>query len=82
MKTETTKKLWYAVNGSGQGCLFTTYPTRNEHFKIWRGEMISSYIRTVMQMESEGEAFRLPAIRWEDEPVQLSLTLEIDNQTQ
>ena len=58
------KYLYYAVSGSGQGCLFTTFPVRDDHFKIWCGEKITSYMMTVCQLESEG--FELPALKWSD----------------
>lgn len=68
------KVLWYAVNGNGGGKLFTSKPERNDHFKIWVGEMNATYSMTVLMFESEG--FQLPELKWSDEPVRLVLTLE------
>ena len=67
------KELYYAVNGNGRGCVFAEKPARNDHFKIWTGRIIGGCFQIVMLFESEG--FQLPDISWNDEPVQLVLTL-------
>ena len=69
------KKLWYAVSGMGQGAIFLTKPIRYERMKVWKGDMISCYSMVVMHIESEG--FHLPVLKWEDEPVELELTLNL-----
>ena len=69
------KHLFYAVNGCGQGCVFVHRPYRDEHLKIWVGEMDGLYSSLVMQFESEG--FELPVLRWRDEPVELELSLKV-----
>ena len=71
-----SKTLWYAVNGSGQGCIFISYPERDEHRKIWVGDMMSSYTMVVCQMESE-EQITLPALKWSDDPVKLELEIKV-----
>ena len=73
LKDSLSKTLWYAVNGSGQGCIFTTFPVRDENRKCWVGEMIGYYVSVVMLMESEG--FDLPVITWKDSPVRLKISL-------
>lgn len=70
-------KLWYAVNGSGQGCVFTSYPVRDEHWKTWCGDMASCYTMTVMMAEAE-YGLKLPALKWSDEPVPITLKIETD----
>ena len=71
------KNLYYAVNGSGQGCVFTTFPVRDNHFKVWCGDQISCYTMAVSQMESDG--LELPALKWSDEPIKIKLSAEICN---
>lgn len=68
------KTLWYAVSGKGQGRIFTTYPVRDEHFRIWQAESVGCISTVVMLMESEG--FDLPDMTWKDEPVKLTLSLD------
>ena len=70
-----TKQLYYAVNGSGQGCVFASMPERDDHFKVWKGEIVGTYCSLVMQMESEG--FTLPPLKWTDDPVTIEITLNI-----
>ena len=69
------RKLWYAVNGSGQGVVFTSRPIREDKRKVWLGEVVGLYCRLVMQMESEG--FKLPPLKWSDEPKEIELNLKI-----
>ena len=69
-----TKTIYYAVNGRGQGRVFTTKPERNIHWKLWEGEEVGFISMLVMDMEAEG--FELPSITFKDEPVELKLTLE------
>lgn len=66
-------KLWYAVNGKGQGWVFTTKPERDEHFKIWCAESVGCISMLVMMMEADG--MELPDLKWNDEPVELKLSL-------
>lgn len=69
------KVLYLAVNGSGQGVVFTSYPVRDDHRKIWVGEMVGIYSTLVMQLESE-ELISLPVdMTWNDEPIKLELNL-------
>ena len=70
------KDLWYAVSGRGQGCVFTTYPERDDHFKVWKGEIIGMYCNIVWQFEADG-ILSLPVMSWRDEPVKLELNLKI-----
>jgi hypothetical protein len=66
-------KLWYAVNGKGQGRVFTTKPEREEHFKVWLAESVGCISTLVMMMEADG--MELPDLEWSDEPVELKLSL-------
>lgn len=70
------KKLYYAVNGSGQGMIFCSFPERDNHRNVWCGNMEGLYTRLVMQLESE-QALSLPVLSWKDEPVVLELKLDI-----
>lgn len=71
------KELYYAVNGNGQGVIFCTMPERNQKRKIWMGEIVSIYIRLVMQLESENLISLPSKMRWVDNPVKLNLNLDI-----
>ena len=71
------KNLWYAVNGSGQGVIFCSAPSRDEHRKIWCGEMAGVYCSLVMELEAEGLITLPQAMKWGDEPVLLELNLKI-----
>ena len=80
-KTEnymTTLKLYYAVNKSGQGCVFEERPRRDTIFEIWVGQYSGSMVMVVARMEALG--FVLPKTAWEDEPVELKLTLDYDKE--
>lgn len=68
------RKLWYAVSRKGQGRVFTSLPVREPRLGVWTGESVGCISMTVMVMESDG--FRLPRITWDDEPVELKLTLD------
>lgn len=77
LKTNKMQKtLFYAVNGSGCGCVFTDKPERDEHFKVWKGEIIGLFCSLVMQFEAEG-LLSLPALRWNDEPIELTVTVSL-----
>lgn len=71
------KTLYYAVNGSGQGAVFTSSPLRDDHMKIWAGEIEGLYCQLVMQLEAE-ELISLPVMTWSDEPVKLELNLVVE----
>lgn len=73
--TEITNTLYYAVNGSGQGMVFTNMPVREEKRKIWHGDIVVLFTRIVIHLESEG--FKLPPLKWTDEPVKLELNLKV-----
>jgi hypothetical protein len=69
-----TKKIWYAVSGKGQGKIFTTFPVRDEKFKVWLGESIGCITMTVMLFESEG-LIEFPPITWDDDAVAYEITI-------
>lgn len=69
------KKLWYAVSGKGQGRVFTTYPVRDEHFKVWLAESVGCISMTAMLLESDG-LLEFPPMKWEDEPIELELSIK------
>lgn len=71
-----TKELFYAVNGSGQGCVFTSMPFRDEHMKVWCGEIVGMFCTVVMQLEADG-ILSLPNLKWTDEPVKLELKIDV-----
>ena len=68
-------ELYYAVSGTGQGVVYKGRPFRDDHRKCWLGEMIGCVNTVVCLFEAEG--FELPAIRWNDEPVKLELSLKL-----
>lgn len=70
------KILYYAVNGDGQGVLFTSYPIRDDKRKIWIGGMSGTYSSLVMEMEAE-ELMSLPVLKWSDNPVKLELNIKV-----
>lgn len=69
------KMLYYAVNGSGQGCVFTDMPQRDHKRKVWVGDMDGMYSCLVMQFESEG--LELPPIKWSDDPVVINVDVSV-----
>ena len=69
--------FFYAVNKSGQGCLFTSRPERNEHRNIWVGSMNAAVTRFFDCLETV-YGYALPDISWEDEPVGLRLSITRD----
>lgn len=66
-------EIFYAVNKSGQGCVFEDEPSRDTVLEVWVGQYNGSITMVVARMESLG--FVLPRITWEDEPVKLKLSL-------
>lgn len=67
--------IYYAVNKSGQGCVFMDCPVREEHFGVWMGEHIGAVSSFFMFLESEG--FTLPRMSWADEPHKITLSISI-----
>ena len=67
-------RIWYAVNGKGQGRIFTSLPERDDHFKVWLAESVGCISMTVMMLESDGELV-LPDLKWDDDPVELELSI-------
>ena len=67
-------RIWYAVNGKGQGRIFTSLPERDDHFKVWLAESVGCISMTVMLFESNGE-LALPDLKWDDDPVELELSI-------
>ena len=68
--------LYYAVNASGQGVVFTDKPVRDSHRKCWQGTIIACLAITVGMMEAYGE-IELPVLKWNDEPVEIELNLSL-----
>ena len=66
--------IYYAVSRTGQGRVFTTLPERNEAFGIWCGESVGFVSSLFMYMESDG--FRMPDLKWHDDPAKLTISLE------
>ena len=67
--------VYYAVGGSGQGCIFTDKPERDGKRHIWLGQSFGAINFFVAFMESEG--LELPPITWKDKPVELHITIEV-----
>lgn len=67
-------RIWYAVNGKGQGRVYTSLPERDNHFKVWLAESVGCISMTVMLFESNGELV-LPDLKWDDDPVELELSI-------
>lgn len=69
------KRVFYAVSKSGQGRIFTTLPERDEHWGMWLGESVGCISTLFMLFLSDG--LQLPTITWEDEPVELELSIKV-----
>lgn len=65
--------FYYAVGIGGQGRIFAEMPSRDPEHWVWVGESDGFLVLVVERMVASG--FLLPAISWEDEPVELKLTL-------
>lgn len=65
--------LYYAVSASGQGRIFAELPIRDTDRNVWVGNSDGFFVMVVARMEALG--FVLPKISWEDEPVELTLSL-------
>lgn len=65
--------FYYAVGIGGQGRIFAEMPSRAPEHWVWVGESDGFLVLVVERMVASG--FVLPAISWEDEPVELKLTL-------
>ena len=72
------KDLWIAVSGTGQVGIFVEKPIRDNHFKCWQGRMVGCISMVVSLFESEGLEF--PVLKWSDEPIKLSLSLNVVKQ--
>ena len=71
------RTLYYAVNGSGQGVVFTSCPTRDDHFKIWCGEIMGMYSSLVSQFEAEGLITLPVGMKWKNDPIEIELSLSL-----
>lgn len=65
--------LYYAVGVGGQGRIFAELPIRDTDRNVWVGNSDGFFVMVVARMEACG--FVLPKISWEDEPVELTLSL-------
>ena len=66
--------IFYCVNKSGQGCVFTTYPTRDEKRLVWLGRAVLSVTRFIDYLET-GLGYKLPDISWNDDPVKIDINI-------
>lgn len=65
--------IWYAVNKGGQGRVFLGRPKRDEKSGLWLGETTGDINLIIYRLWAmHGGA---PALSWEDEPLELQLTL-------
>lgn len=71
-------KFYYAVSGRGQGNVFTSYPVRDEHFKLWKGHIEGCVSSLVYLMSANGD-IELPPLTWQDEPVAYEITISKDH---
>lgn len=67
-------KIYYVVSRSGQGSIIIGTPMRDTKNGLWWGQRDSSVTLVVARMEALG--FVLPKITWDDEPVELTLSLD------
>ena len=67
------KELFYAVNPSGQGNIFVSRPIRGERY--WMGVIEPCFSMVLNCLESEGFCF--PSLKWQDEPVKLTLSVKV-----
>ena len=65
--------LYYAVSASGQGRIFAEMPSRDIDRNVWIGNSDGFWVMVVARMEASG--FVLPKLTWQDEPVELKLSL-------
>ena len=68
-----TIEIYYAVNRSGQGRVFTSVPVKNDAIGVYSGDSAGNLTMFVMMMVSRG--FKLPAITYDDEPVKLKISI-------
>ncbi len=72
---EKVKKLYYAVSARGQGVVFTDRPVRVKKMGCWSGTIEGCYCSVVADMEAEG-FLKLPdKLKYDDDPVELKLSI-------
>lgn len=64
-------KAWLAASKGGQLKIFDTKPERNEAFGIWVGNMTTSMMVFLMELESRG--IEMPEMTWKDEPREVTI---------
>ena len=65
-------RLWYCVNGSGQAKVFVCRPVRDEHRRIWVGDLNVAVLRFVDWLEVDC-SYELPDISWDDVPIDINI---------
>lgn len=65
--------LYYAVGVGGQGRIFAEMPISDTDRNVWVGNSDGFWVMVVARMEALG--FVLPKLTWQDEPVELKLSL-------
>ena len=70
-------RLWYCINKSGQGKVFVTKPERDEHRRVWIGDINVAVLRFVDWLEVDC-GHPLPDITWNDEPVLIDININYD----
>lgn len=68
------KVVWLACNPWSQIKVFETKPIRQKD--RWKG--IPNYAMTIALNQMEMCGFQLPRLTWEDEPVELKITLNYE----
>ena len=69
--------LFFAVNRSGQGLVFSTIPVRDERRKVWVGDINAAAMSFIGCLETV-YGFSLPDISWKDEPVTITIRIGYD----
>lgn len=67
-------KLYYVKSRRGQGVVFTEKPRRRDDIGVWAGRIEGIYCSVVDDLEHRG-ILKLPELSYEDEPLELTLTL-------
>ncbi len=72
--------LYYAVSKTGKGVFFVEQPQRNDQLGIWMGRSVGCISSTMAFFEGE-HFFELPSLKWSDDPIEITVSLEIQGFT-
>lgn len=68
------KHLWVARDKNGRLHAFNLFPTRNCVWGIWKVTIVCKDFGCILLPD-----YYLPDLEWEDEPVKVKFTIEIDD---